>query len=465
MVTILLIADQDRLERLFDFTRESSQIGFRVSRSLRQGILDIAEAPPAVLFIQNHLSGLSGEIIARHLAAEIAGKRPKVALFSEGSRCTPVPGSVDACLDLALSNEELTAAIIGLISEGTDALAENGAPSPVVTSAEETATLASVVEDRSELTHFSAADLSASATEPPAKPDLSSAAPSAPEPVSQEKGTSPFDRTLKTALDDTPPPVPLAELEDTVALSRPAEEAGNRSDTSNGELRSRGRASTRQFRPYLPAAGILAAGALLFFLITPEEKPTLPSKVAPNKPSTTDAARTSVAPAPPAALPTQPATTVKTDAPPAPTAKPDGRAASVQPATQPPAVPPSATPAAKGLAKLPAFIPRDGIDKGYGASHPGWERYRGARTEFKVYRQNETIMAVQTIDRSGLGIPESFLRGALAQVTGGRDYTVQTRETQGKFHVEKGTAASGTRIVIYRSAPKGSIKAFVVHFN
>ncbi|WP_298433681.1 hypothetical protein [Geobacter sp.] len=419
MVTILLIADQDRLERLFDFTGESARIGFRISRSLRQGILDIAEAPPAFLFIQNHLSGLSGEIIARHLVAEIAGRRPLVTLFGEGNGCVPVPGVVDACLDASRPDEELVAAIIGLISNNADSAVESPAPSEPVTPADD-----------------AVAHPPADTDEAPYLPDSRPETPAAGEPIPPKTEASPFDRTLQSALDETPAPVSLAELEDPAASGLHGEGTARPPETANGALRRRVRARTRQLPLYLASAGILVAGVILFVILMPAPKPALSPKPAPAKQGPVVAAK------PPAVAP--PADAV--------------------PGPPPPPTPPPAQ-AVRGLATLPGFIPREGLDKKYGASHPGWERYRGARTEFKIYREGTGIKAVQAIDRSGVGIPESFLRGALAQMTRTRDFAIGERETQGKFRVEKGTVASGTRLVIYRTAPKGSIRAFVVYFQ
>ena len=419
MVTILLIADQDRFERLFDFTAESPRIGFRISRSLRQGILDIAETPPAFLFIQNHLSGLSGEIIARHLVAEIAGRRPLVTLFGEGSGCVPVPGVVDACLDAARPDEELVAAIIGLISNHADSAGESPSPAEPVTPADD-----------------AAAFPPAGTGEAPPLPDSRPEAPAAGEPPPSKAEASPFDRTLQSALDETPAPVSLAELEGSATPGLQAEGAAKPPGTGNGALQSRGRARRRQLPLYLGSAGILAAGVILFVVLLPAPKPALSPKSAPAKQGA------GIAVKPPAVAP--PASAVPSPAPPPK---------------------PAPAQAAKGLATLPGFIPREGLDKKYGASHSGWERYRGARTEFKIYRESTGIKAVQAIDRSGVGIPESFLRGALAQMTRTRDFTIGEREVQGKFRVEKGTIASGARLVIYRIGPKGSIRAFVVYFQ
>lgn len=448
MVTILLIADQDRLERLFDFTGESSQIDFRISRSLRQGILDIAEAPPAFLFIQNHLSGLSGEIIARHLVAEIAGARPVITLFGEDSRCVPVQGVVDACMDVSLSDEELVVAIIGLISSGTDSAAESPAPTEAVAAAD----------------HATAPPLPAGGGEPSSLSDERPAEPATAEPSLPKTEASPFDQTLQSALDDTPEPVALAQLEDTMTPSQPAKGASEPAGTANGALRDRGRARINRVQPYVVTGAILVAGMLLLFLLMPTRESAPPPKAPPAKQKTgAPSAKPSPSMAPVTATPPVSAHPAKTAAPPPAALKAPEKAPA--PAQKQPAPPSPPAQAATGLATLPAFVPRDGFDKKYGAAHPGWERYRGARTEFKVYREGSAIRAVQAIDRSGVGIPESFLRGALAQMTHSRDFTIAEKESQGKFLAEKGTVASGARLVIYRTAPRGPIRAFVVYFQ
>ncbi|WP_298271646.1 hypothetical protein [Geobacter sp.] len=441
MVTILLIADQDRLERLFNFTGESPRIGFRISRSLRQGILDIAEAPPAFLFIQNHLSGLSGEIIARHLVAEIAGRRPLVTLFGEGNGCVPVPGVVDACLDISRPDEELVAAIIGLISNNADSAVESSSPSEPVNNA--------------------VAPPAAGAGETPPPSDARPKAPATEEPPPKKTEASPFDRTLQSALDDTAAPVSLAELEGPATLGLPSEGAAKPPGTSNGVLRSRGRARTRQLPLYLASAGILAAGVILFIILMPAPKPALSPKSAPANQGAGIATKPPAATASVTAAPPGSAPPAKINAPPTSAPMVEKKApAALQKHSEP-----APSRAVRGLATLPGFIPREGLDKKFGTSHPGWERYQGARTEFKIYRESTGIKAVQAIDRSGIGIPESFLRGAIAQMTRTRDFTIGEREIQGKFQVEKGTVASGARLVIYRTGPKGSIRAFVVYFQ
>ena len=457
VVTILLIADQDRLEKLFDFVSDSPQISFRVSRSLRQGSQDIAEEAPDILFVQNHLSGLSGEIISRHLMGQVEGTKPRVVLFGETGQQSPIPGALDACLDITSTDEELTAAIIGILSELPSPQDPVKIPPPL--RSDEPAPAPSTVEQPL------SPDTTPSTTEPPIPvtdtvEDFVSreASPGPPPPK------SPFDEKLTTVIRQSAEPVPLTELEDTVTLAAPTEYP----EPPPAKRPRIGRKNTELRAPLiwigLAALAAVSVGAIM--LLTPEA----PSPKRPLKSTAPTAAPSSIkipAPAPPPTAP--PAATPASP----PAATPPAVTATKVPAPQPQPPPPPQTTTppqhaaatGKGLAKLPSFIPREGHDQDYGKSHPGWERYRGARTEFKVYHEGSVIRAVQAIDRSGVGIPESFLRGALNQMSNTREFTLDNTETQGKFRVEKGTVNAGARIVVYRTVPKGAIRAFVVHFN
>ncbi|WP_318556909.1 hypothetical protein [Geobacter anodireducens] len=418
MVTILLIADQARLEGLFSFTQESSQIHFRMCRTLNQGTEEMAEAVPDFLFIQNHLSGLSGEILARHLTSGLTDGRPTVVLLGDAAECAPVPGIIDSCLDLTQADAVLAAAIIGLI---TGAMHRQDEPAVTEAGAETEEAPATAGE----------------AAAPPQATQAADHVPPAPEPAEP----SPFDQKLQSVMEETLPPVPLAEIEEQVALGRQAEPAHD--DTPQGQpVRRRPGDSRSTVRPVAIGAGVLIVAAVVIYLAvslgTSSTTHRSQALVAEVKPTTSGTAQQKPASPPPAPAP------------------------ETLPPAAPAIAPAQALPA--GMTELPPFIPRQKPDRAYGDKNPGWERYLGARTEFKVYREAGVIKAIQSIDRSGVGIPESFMRGALEQMTRVRQFSINDKETKGSFHVEKGTTTAGARILIYRTAPKGSIRAFVVYF-
>ena len=473
MVTILLIADQERLARLFSFAGESPQISFRLSHSLQQGLQEIAAAPPGFLFVQNHLSGLSGEIIARHLLAQSEGTLPTVVLFGEAAPAALPPDPIHCILDVTATDEALTAAIIEIIFRHVPTEVEHPTPA---TDAGALAPEAAVAEapilvpssPAEDSTAISAAALLQAAI--PGGHDEASPALSA---LQDAPGTEPttettFDRQLQHMIDQTPSPVPLAEIE--AIVPGPASSQEPFTHRSDAEQQRPAPVRLPMGIPWLAlvVAVVVVVAATVFLSSRPSPKPvsTPPQTIKAQPPaspaSSSSSTRATSAPtaSSPATETPAPATTPVAPAP----GKEPTQAAAPKHVSPPAAVPSPKPPSGRGLKDLPDFIPRTGSDKAYGTRHPGWELYRGARTEFKVYREHGTIMAIQAIDRSGVGIPEAFMKGALNQVAHTRDYRVAESASKGSFLVEKGTAAD-TRIVVYRTIPGKAVKAFVVYFQ
>jgi len=111
---------------------------------------------------------------------------------------------------------------------------------------------------------------------------------------------------------------------------------------------------------------------------------------------------------------------------------------------------------------LPSFIPRTGIDKEYGVANPGWERYKGVVTEFKVFREGAAIKAIQIIDRGGQGIPDVFMKGALEQLARTSAFVQVSLEKKEGYEIQRGQLAGNLSAVFYRDAKGGKLRAFVV---
>ena len=127
-----------------------------------------------------------------------------------------------------------------------------------------------------------------------------------------------------------------------------------------------------------------------------------------------------------------------------------------------PANPASIEKDAARLKGLPDFIPRNGLDKSYGSTNPGWERYKGHSTEFKIFREGEFIKAIQVIDRSGKGVPDSFMKGVLRQVSKNPALTLGGSEIKDGYEILRGQLGDNTKIVYYRDEQGGIIRAFVL---
>jgi hypothetical protein len=50
----------------------------------------------------------------------------------------------------------------------------------------------------------------------------------------------------------------------------------------------------------------------------------------------------------------------------------------------------------------------------------------------------------------------------LTEISGSRQYVIETTERKGAYLVEKGSVLNGDRIIVYRKEPERSVKAFVL---
>jgi hypothetical protein len=127
-----------------------------------------------------------------------------------------------------------------------------------------------------------------------------------------------------------------------------------------------------------------------------------------------------------------------------------------------PKVPAAAATTAARPTNLPDFIPRYGFDKPFSVANPGWERYKGQVTEFKVLREGQAIKAIQVIDRGGQGVPESFMKGVLRQVTKNPNLKAETSEKKEGYEIQRGRIADNIKVVYYRDENGGKLRAFVM---
>ncbi len=112
--------------------------------------------------------------------------------------------------------------------------------------------------------------------------------------------------------------------------------------------------------------------------------------------------------------------------------------------------------------KLPAFIPKEAANAAYSKDNPGWEQYLGSTNEYRVFRaKDKTIRAIQIIDRSGSGIQESFYGTVLKELTGIAAMRPKSSEKKEGYEIRRGEAA-GLQIVQYRDAQGGRMRGFVM---
>ena len=122
-----------------------------------------------------------------------------------------------------------------------------------------------------------------------------------------------------------------------------------------------------------------------------------------------------------------------------------------------PILPPSVAPS------LPSIIPKVGHDGSYAVKNPGWERYVGNQNEFRIFSVSGRIKAVQVLAVTVAPLPESLIKTVLNEFVGTPDFQILSRSTKAGVLVESGTVLNKGEVIIYRK--KGAVKAFVVSIN
>lgn len=124
-----------------------------------------------------------------------------------------------------------------------------------------------------------------------------------------------------------------------------------------------------------------------------------------------------------------------------------------------------AAPAAPAVSSLPSFIPAAGRDSSFSARKPGWERYAGKSAEFRVFRSEGRIKALQVLAGRGHVISDLLLKSVLKEMTGGGGFVVGSSAQKEGFLIQRCKAARNAGLLIYRKKGTGDMRAFVVSFD
>lgn len=110
---------------------------------------------------------------------------------------------------------------------------------------------------------------------------------------------------------------------------------------------------------------------------------------------------------------------------------------------------------------LPAVIVANKADAAFEVGNPGWQRFCGERMDFRVYRQDRKIKVIQAVVH-GEPVGNEFLSSFLLDLFGSSDCAIASTENREGYAVQKGTAAHGREIIIYRQVKTNLIKGFVI---
>ncbi len=440
---ILVIAEQQRLQRLCDSMAEAELRGVTVVTSLIDAADQLEHELPGLILVQDRMSGLSGELIVRHLRKRLRDADAIIVLATEAADSQVVDNAYLHLLDTSFPDQELIRQLERLVARLPRPLPiETAAPEPVsLAAADEFVPLVLPVTET-----FPAPSLPL-LPEPTIHAESASKAKVVAEigealhemvavydPVREPVVASRFEAELETELARHEAPVgsppPVADGEPTLSVT---------------DMLTVADSSPRRFSRGL----LLVLGGLALLLVLALVVLQMPTS-APQK-STGQKAK-------------------KVQLPPVPSAEPKVQTPGPLPAAGPPptGIPPAAPPAqVVPTPALPKFVQTLSAtsDPAYGRDHAGWERYLTPALEFKLFRENGKLLAIQVVDREGRGIPTRIFSTAMEELTGVRDYQTESREVKGTYLVKKGRLASGSRIIIYKDHLDEQLHGFVIYFK
>ncbi len=491
MITILFISDDPRVADLIARFQPQLRGRMRLSHDFDQGLKEVFDNRPSAVFIQGDITGISGETVARHIKTLLRGEAPRIVLMHSAPLAAQGAKKwFDYSVDFSVSQDEIDEQFklrLMEIAPGhwqKDDVEQPGSPEDVAVVNGEDASIPG-------LTHSAESEPfeweSAGNFEPPAEELLYSTAnpfpavegddaplddvqsvlvgrgieagasdvpshctlpsevmatiieesvttqsallephPSSPSPVISSPIVPP--RVEKPIPAFSPPPVPpyrepVVPAEQPVAplssFSADAPLGGSVRDAVPPRTTERGGAAGRRLSLWAAAIVLLLIGGVVggILLLKGEDgngNPASKPAVSPAKPH-----RESSAPAP------------------------VGKAAPA--------------------AGLPSFIPASGKDRGFGKTHPGWERYRGHGVEYRIFRENGRLKALQVLALNGKAIPESHIATIVKKLTGSETRTVLSQSKKGAYRREVLRVAGNGELVLYR---KGSgIRGGVITFD
>lgn len=375
--------------------------------------------------LQNRLSGLSAEILSRHIKNQLSEpEKTTLVVLTESAGDAPE----EITIETAVTDEELLAAVSALITKGgKEKYSPSGIPvdQPVVAApAEDPDTVAHADRDaaRSIVTGSHPADASDVVSLGNMAADGTAATK---EPVAAHTPSLNFQEELDCL---TGGEISPAQPGTSVSLRRPA--------TGEGK--------TWRW-PIICTLAIAVATIIVLSTRVPTPAPQ-PGVSRPEAAGKVPTGKEEGVAAPDAA----------------------GNATIVAPAPAE-SVSPAPPPSAEGekfirRSELPRFIPpQSRVTESN--TKPGWEKYVTASAEFRIFRQDREIKALQAIDLTGRGMSRSFFTRAILEMAGVRDYRLLSKEMKGEYLVKKGSLVGNASVILYKKKDDTQLKAFVIHYQ
>ena len=401
MLNVFVISSDKRVASLIEYFQPFFKSKIRCASDFDNGLKEVFENRPSVVFIQSTIGTVSGETVSRHIKSLLGSASPRIIFMGDFESSSKKGTSwCDDWISVSDSEQELQQDFAELISrsfpedwreislEMEKTVTSSAAAIQVLNCpGEELPAESSVPRERA-----AAADLIVNGE----SPDIScpvdvASAPAAGLPELQEGDVQEkADPAYQNLYGET-----LLESD----VSRPRIHIA---------------------RKILPGLFLLAVvGGSIYFWLTREEDKTAPAVQQPAAMSTEKAGRTASPP-------------VNNQ---------------------------------RGIKDLPSFVRSEWRDALYSGKHPGWERYLSPDADFRIYRKNGTIIALQGISRGRSGFADEYLSQILHQVGIEGPLPNGNESSENDFLVKTFVLPGVAELVTYQEQGTTRIKAFVLEFS
>lgn len=107
MVNLLFISNDKRINGLTAYLQPLLKTAINSTADFDQGLKDVFDKRPDLVFIQRKIGGVSGDAVAQHIKELLGGKRPKIILLQDDSENGPVGSCYDDSVGFILQEPEL----------------------------------------------------------------------------------------------------------------------------------------------------------------------------------------------------------------------------------------------------------------------------------------------------------------------------------------------------------------------
>lgn len=459
MLNLLIISNASAAQVIREGVQPLIRARIDVVADFDHGLKDVFEKRPATVIIQDQISGVTGESVARHIQLLLGNGAPKYILIHEGnSKVRPIPGLFDYVINLnqdasALVRETVTAMRRIYGDEWGKIVVEQIPPAPQEGPLEDA--------DR-QMGDENIPEVSALGPEPEVGESVFAIDSNADEQKRKTDQHVPRSPKVELELPPVPPvqplpngaaplavpgvaqPIPATGVNDKAA--RPArrrtvpDNSAPQPDRLPDDILNAFEENYRT-RSRKTIVGIVALLTVIILAGIYLLRDHLPRRFF-FQPSVTQS--------PPAGTRKSQGIEPKTSVPPA---VPQG---SVSSASKPSSITES---------PLPSFIPVKGRDTTFSARKPGWDRYVNARHDVRIFRRLGKIKAVQVIAKPEQVISDQFLKSALTEITGIASYSPGAQQQQRGYVVQSSRIGGHADLLVYYRDGSKAIIAFVVSLD